>query len=39
MGCHKMVCFVLLWFFGAGVGTQGLHLERLHQPFFVKGFF
>jgi hypothetical protein len=23
----------------AGVWTQGLHLEQLHQPFFVKGFF
>jgi hypothetical protein len=22
-----------------GVWTQGLHLEPLHQPFFVKGFF
>jgi hypothetical protein len=24
---------------GTGAGTQGLHLETLHQPFFVKGFF
>jgi hypothetical protein len=26
-------------FFGSGALTQGLHLEPLHQPFFVKGFF
>jgi hypothetical protein len=23
---------------GTGVWTQGLHLEPLHQPFFVMGF-
>jgi hypothetical protein len=23
---------------GAGVWTQGLHLEPLHQPFFMMGF-
>jgi hypothetical protein len=28
--------FFFFCFFG---GTQGLHLEPLHQPFFVKGFF
>jgi hypothetical protein len=26
-------------FFSTGVWTQGLHLESLHQPFFVIGFF
>jgi hypothetical protein len=30
----------LSFFFGStGIGTQGLHLEPLHQPFFVLGFF
>jgi hypothetical protein len=24
--------------FGTGVWTQGLHLELLHQTFFVMGF-
>jgi hypothetical protein len=28
-------CFVL----GTGTWTQGLHLEPLHQSFFVMGFF
>jgi hypothetical protein len=27
------------FFFGTGVWTQDLHLEPLHQPFFVMGFF
>jgi hypothetical protein len=27
------------FFCGTGAETQGLHLEPLHQPFFVKGFF
>jgi hypothetical protein len=26
-------------FWGTGVWTQGLHLESLHKPFFVMGFF
>jgi hypothetical protein len=26
-------------FCGAGIWTQGLHHEPLHQPFFVMGFF
>jgi hypothetical protein len=31
----------IYWFIYCGTGfwTQGLHLESLHQPFFVKGFF
>jgi hypothetical protein len=29
----------LPFFCGAGAWTQCLHLELLHQPFFVKGFF
>jgi hypothetical protein len=31
--------FFLFFFFSAGIWTQGLHLEPLHQPFFVMGFF
>jgi hypothetical protein len=31
--------FLFLFFCGTGVWTQGLHLEPLHQPFFVMGFF
>jgi hypothetical protein len=31
-------CF-FFFFCGAGVWTQGLHLEPLHQLFFVQGFF
>jgi hypothetical protein len=31
--------FTSFLFFSIGAGTQGLHLEPLHQPFFVKGFF
>jgi hypothetical protein len=27
-----------IYFCGLGVWTQSLHLETLHQPFFVKGF-
>jgi hypothetical protein len=38
---HKIV-FVLFWvfllfFYGTGVLTQGLHLEPLYHPFFVIG--
>jgi hypothetical protein len=29
----------ILFFGSTEVWTQGLHLEPLHQPFFVKGFF
>jgi hypothetical protein len=29
----------LFCFFGTGTWTQGLHLEPLHQPFFVMGIF
>jgi hypothetical protein len=32
---HSFVCL----FWGTGVWTQGLHLEPLCQPFFVKDFF
>jgi hypothetical protein len=32
-----LFCFVL--FCCTGVWTQGLHLEPLHQPFFVMDFF
>jgi hypothetical protein len=28
----------LLYFGGSGTRTQGLHLEPLHQSFFVLGF-
>jgi hypothetical protein len=27
------------FFYGAGIWTQGLHLEPLHQPFIVMSFF
>jgi hypothetical protein len=27
------------FFFQYGICTQGLHLEPIHQPFFVMGFF
>jgi hypothetical protein len=29
-----VICF-FFFFCGTGVWTQGLHLEPLHQPFFV----
>jgi hypothetical protein len=32
----KMWCFLCVWYW---VWTQSLHLEPLHQPFFVKGVF
>jgi hypothetical protein len=36
----KLLTILLLFFFwGAGVWTRGLHLESLHQFFFVEGFF
>jgi hypothetical protein len=31
--------FGILFFCGTGVGTQGLHIEPLHQPFLVMDFF
>jgi hypothetical protein len=33
-----ITCFICL-FWGTGAWTQGLHLESLHQPFYVMGFF
>jgi hypothetical protein len=29
----------IFFFLGTGAWTQGLHLEPLHQTFFIKGFF
>jgi hypothetical protein len=34
-GLQKYVAFFVLFFYGAGVWTQGLHCEPPHQPFFV----
>jgi hypothetical protein len=31
--------FFFFFFCGIGDSSQGLHLEPLHQPFFVIGFF
>jgi hypothetical protein len=31
--------FLVLFFCGTGVWTQGLHFEPLHQPYFCEGFF
>jgi hypothetical protein len=37
---QSVACLLIFFFFSAtGAWTQGLHLEPLHQPFFVKGFF
>jgi hypothetical protein len=40
---HATICLwwksLQLCVCGTGVWTQGLHLEPLHQPFFVKGVF
>jgi hypothetical protein len=38
--CYRKVLQILFLFcfYGIGVWTQGLHLEPLHQPFFVLGF-
>jgi hypothetical protein len=36
---HSVSPFLHLFFCGAVVWTQGLHLESLHQPFFLMGFF
>jgi hypothetical protein len=37
--CCQAWQFSSLFFCGTGVWTQGLHLEPLHQPFFVMDFF
>jgi hypothetical protein len=31
--------FFFFLFYGTRVGTQSLHLEPLHQPYFCDGFF
>jgi hypothetical protein len=33
------IIFFLFFFYSTGAWTQDLHLEPLHQPFFVMGFF
>jgi hypothetical protein len=30
---------LLLFFFSSGVGSQGIHLDPLQQPFLVMDFF
>jgi hypothetical protein len=36
---NNILCISFTFFFHTEVRTQGLHLELLHQPFFVMGFF
>jgi hypothetical protein len=32
----EFFCFFGFFFFSPGVGSQGIHLEALQQPFLVK---
>jgi hypothetical protein len=36
---HSLYIYLFFLFSGTGAGTQGLHLEPLHQPCFYEGFF